>query len=49
MVKISSKSEVFQFSGGAEAPYWGGLHVTCDAHFQTRTRYDICEHVCEIL
>ena len=37
MVYISSKSEVSEFSWGAEVPYWGGggggeLHVTCDAH-----------------
>ena len=35
MVYISSKSEVFEFSWGAEVPYsggGGGLHVTCDAH-----------------
>ena len=36
---MSSKSEVFEFSRGAEAPYQSGLHVTCDAHFQTRISY----------
>ena len=27
----------------------GGLHVSCDAHVRTRTRYDDCEHVFEVL
>ena len=42
MVQFSSKLEVFEFSGEVS------LHVTCDAHFQTRTRDDVCEHVREI-
>ena len=25
------------------------IHVTCDAHFRTYTRDDVCEHVCEVL
>ena len=35
------------------SPYWGGgvagegLHVTCEAHFQTCTR-NVCEHICEV-
>ena len=37
---MSSKSEVFKFSwGGGGCPLLGGLHVTCDAHFQTRMSY----------
>ena len=36
---MSSKSEVFEFSRGAEAPYYGGLHVTYNAHFQTQISY----------
>ena len=26
----------------------GGLDVTCDDHFRTHTRDDVCEHVCEV-
>ena len=37
---------VMQFQGGS--PQLGGFHVTCDAHVQTRTRVDVCEHVCEV-
>ena len=38
---MSSKSEVFEYSKGAEAPLLGGggLYVTCDAHFRTRVSY----------
>ena len=36
------------FQGG-QPPIRGGLHVTCDAHVQTRTRDDVYEHVCEVL
>ena len=36
---MSSKSEVSEFSRGADAPPIGGLHVTCDAHFQTWISY----------
>ena len=35
MVSISSKSKVSEFSGGHKPPL-GRLHLTCDAHFQTR-------------
>ena len=38
MVSISSKSEVFEFSGGQKSPL-GRLHLTCDAHFRTRMSY----------
>ena len=30
---------MFEFSRVAEAPYYRGLHVTCDAHFQTLISY----------
>ena len=30
------------------SPVLGGLHVTCDANVRTRTRDDVCEHVCEV-
>ena len=33
--------------GGGQKPLLGGLHVTCDAHFRTRPRDDVCEHVYE--
>ena len=36
---------VMPFQGGI--PLLGGFHVTCDAHFLTRTRDDVCKHVCE--
>ena len=44
MVKISSKSEVLDFSGGQKpsitgAYNSGGLHLTCDANFQTKMSY----------
>ena len=48
MVSISSKLEVFEFSGGAETPI-RGLHLTCDAHFQTRMSYSSqksCVKIC---
>ena len=33
----------------AVTPFQGGrLHVTCDDHVRTRTRDDVCEHVCEV-
>ena len=35
---MSSKSLVFEFSGG-QKPHIRGLHVTCDAHFQTQMRF----------
>ena len=38
MVSISSKLEVFGFSGGRNPLLWG-LHLTCNAHFRTRRRY----------
>ena len=38
---------VTPFQGG-RSPLLGGLHVTCDAHVQTHTRDDVCEHVCEV-
>ena len=31
----------------AGSPLLGGFQVTCDAHVRTRTRDDVCEHVCE--
>ena len=37
---------VMKFQGAR--PLLGGLHVTCDAHVQNRTRDDVCEHVCEV-
>ena len=37
---------VTPFQGGS--PLLGGLHVTCDAHFRTHTRDNVCEHVCEV-
>ena len=36
---MSSKSEVFEFSRGAEAPYQRELHVTWNAHVRTRISY----------
>ena len=53
MVNISSKSEVRYLNfPGRQKPLieggGGGLHVTCDAHFPTRTRDDVCVHICEI-
>ena len=39
---MSSKLEVFEFSGGGgcpETPPLAGLHLTCDAHFQTWPSY----------
>ena len=38
MVSISSKSDVFEFSGGQKPPL-GGLLLICDAHLQTRMSY----------
>ena len=35
---MSSKSEVFEFSGGRSS-LLGVLHVTCDAHFRTHMSY----------
>ena len=37
---------VTAFQGG-RSPLVRGLHVTCDTHFRTRTRDDVCEHVCQ--
>ena len=34
--------------GVGRSPLLGELHMTCDAHFRTRTRDDVCEHVCEV-
>ena len=41
MVSISSKSEVFEFSGGGggRSPQLGVFHVTCDTHFRTQMSY----------
>ena len=38
---------VTPFQGGQKT-LLGGLHVTCDAHFRTRTRDDVCEHASEV-
>ena len=38
MVEMSSKSEVFEFSGGRN-PLLGELHLTYDAHFRTWRSY----------
>ena len=36
---MSSKLDVFEFSGMGQKPAIRGLHLTCDAHFRTWTRY----------
>ena len=44
--EVCKAATLFQ---GGRSPLLGGLHVTCDAHFQTCTRDDVCEQVCEVL
>ena len=36
------------FRVGGRSPLLEGLHVTCDAHFRTRTRDDVCKLVCGV-
>ena len=50
-IKIGGISIFREGWGGGQKPpirWGGGLHVTCDAHVRTRTRDDVCEHMCEV-